>query len=106
MARETFQTLSEPMYYILLALITEQCGVDIMSRVEKISRGRITVGPGTVYALLDKFLTSGLIRETRVDGRRRSYVITDLGKEFLRKEQDRLHQMLHDGETRSEGELK
>lgn len=94
------------MYYILLALITEQCGVDIMSRVEKISRGRITVGPGTVYALLDKFLTSGLIRETRVDGRRRSYVITDLGKEFLRKEQDRLHQMLHDGETRSEGELK
>lgn len=106
MARETFQTLSEPMYYILLALMTEQCGVDIMSRVEEISQRRITVGPGTVYALLDKFLANGMIRETKVDGRKRSYVITDLGKEFLRREFDRLKQMLGDGTIWSEGELR
>lgn len=106
MARETFQTLSEPMYYILLALMTEQCGVDIMSRVEEISQRRITVGPGTVYALLDKFLANGMIRETKVDGRKRSYVITNLGKEFLRREFDRLKQMLGDGTIWSEGELR
>ena len=106
MARETFQTLSEPMYYILLALMTEQCGVDIMSRVEEISQRRITVGPGTVYALLDKFLANGMIRETKVDGRKRSYVITNLGKEFLRREFDRLKQMLSDGTIWSEGELR
>ncbi len=94
------------MYYILLALMTEQCGVDIMSRVEEISQGRITVGPGTVYALLDKFLANGVIRETKVDGRKRSYVITDIGKEFLRREFDRLKQMLGDGKVWSEGELR
>jgi DNA-binding PadR family transcriptional regulator len=94
------------MYYILLALMTEQCGVDIMSRVEEISQRRITVGPGTVYALLDKFLANGMIRETKVDGRKRSYVITDLGKEFLRREFDRLKQMLGDGTIWSEGELR
>ena len=37
MAREQFQTLTEPMYYILLALTRECCGVDIMERVRQIS---------------------------------------------------------------------
>ena len=49
MARKQFQTLSEPMYYILLALTSECCGVDIMKKVEEISKGRISVGPGTLY---------------------------------------------------------
>ena len=42
MARKQFQTLSEPMYYILLALTSECCGVDIMKKVEEISKGRIS----------------------------------------------------------------
>lgn len=97
LARETFQTLSEPMYYILLALLEERCGVDIMKKVEEISRGRIQVGPGTSYALLDKFLKGGLIRETKVEGRKRSYIITDYGRELLEKEYKRLQQMLEEG---------
>ena len=34
MARKQFQTLSEPMYYVLLSLTEECCGVDIMKKVE------------------------------------------------------------------------
>ena len=52
MAREQFQTLTEPMYYILLSLMEECCGVDIMEKVETISAGRVKVGPGTLYAML------------------------------------------------------
>ena len=63
MAREQFQTLTEPMYYILLALLREVCGVDIMARVEEISGGRVKVGPGTLYAMLQKFEENGLITE-------------------------------------------
>ena len=70
MARKQFQTLSEPMYYILLALTSECCGVDIMKKVEEISKGRISVGPGTLYTLLGKFERSDLIRETEVQGRK------------------------------------
>ena len=55
MAREQFQTLTEPMYYILLSLMEECCGVDIMEKVKTISRGRVLVGPGTLYAMLAKF---------------------------------------------------
>ena len=76
MARKQFQTLSEPMYYILLALTSECCGVDIMKKVKEISKGRISVGPGALYILLGKFESSDLIREIEVQGRKRSYIIT------------------------------
>lgn len=98
MAREQFQTLTEPMYYILLALTEECCGVDIMEKVKTISRGRVLVGPGTLYAMLAKFEENGVIRLTASEGRRKSYVITDIGREMLRKEYERLKVMVEDGE--------
>ena len=97
MAREQFQTLTEPMYYILLALTEECCGVDIMEKVKTISHGRVLVGPGTLYAMLAKFEENGVIRLTASEGRRKSYVITDVGHEMLQKEYERLKVMVEDG---------
>ena len=99
MAREQFQTLTEPMYYILLALTEECCGVDVMEKVKKISRERVLVGPGTLYAMLAKFEENGVIRMTASEGRRKSYLITDLGREMLRKEYERLVVMVEDGQA-------
>lgn len=98
MAREQFQTLTEPMYYIFLALMEECCGVDIMEKVEIISAGRVKVGPGTLYAMLSKFEENYIIVKTAEIGRRKSYVITDLGKEMVEKEYKRLRIMAEDGE--------
>ena len=97
MAREQLQTLTEPMYYILLALTEECCGVDIMEKVRRISHGRVTVGPGTLYAMLAKFEEKGIIRLTQSEGRRKSYIITDTGREELKKEYQRLKTMVLDG---------
>ena len=60
MAREKFQTLTEQMFYILLCLRREQCGADIMERVPAMTGGRVSVGPGTLYNLLEQFLQAGL----------------------------------------------
>ena len=98
MAREQFQTLTEPMYYILLTLTEECCGVDIMEKVKVISRGRVLVGPGTLYAMLAKFEENGVIRMTTSEGRRKSYIITEIGREMLQKEYDRLKIMVEDGQ--------
>ena len=98
MAREQFQTLTEPMYYILLSLMEECCGVDIMEKVKTISKGRVLVGPGTLYAMLAKFEENGVIEMTSSEGRRKSYIITELGKEMLQKEYDRLMIMVEDGQ--------
>ena len=98
MAREQFQTLTEPMYYILLTLTEECCGVDIMEKVKEISHGRVLVGPGTLYAMLAKFEENGVIQMISSEGRRKSYIITEIGREMLQKEYDRLMIMVEDGQ--------
>ena len=98
MPREQFQNLTEPMYYILIALMEERCGVDIMEAVDDISRGRVKIGPGTLYALLGRFEKEEMIRETEVIGRKRSYIITEKGLELLKDEYNRLIRLTKDGE--------
>ena len=55
MARAKFQTLTEQMFYILLCLRQECCGMDIMEKVRVMTEGRVNIGPGTLYNLLDQF---------------------------------------------------
>ena len=98
MPRRQLQTLSEPMYYILLVLKEEQNGVDIMRRVLEISKGRVTVGAGTLYTLLGKFENEGLINSTKREGRKCWYIITNKGREILQTEYNRLNTMIDDGE--------
>lgn len=83
MAREKFHTLTEQMFYVLLCLDEECCGTDILDRVPSMTGGRVTVGSGTLYNLLEQFSEAGMIRETKVEGRRRSYLLTDAGRERL-----------------------
>lgn len=96
MPRTRFQTLTEQMFYILLCLTQERCGMDIMDCVPDMSGGRVNVGPGTLYNLLEQFVSSGMIRETSSIGRKRSYIITDLGREALQKEYERLQKQAKD----------
>ena len=96
MPREKFQTLTEQMFYILLCLREECCGMDIMEQVQKLTGGRVTVGPGTLYHLLDQFCENGMIEETRVEGRRRSYLLTKRGWQALEEERARLEHQLRD----------
>lgn len=96
MAREKFQTLTEPMFYILLCLREECCGTDVMAQVAALTHDRVTMGPGTLYNLLDSFQQAGMIRETCVAGRKRSYLITDKGRETLAAEYRRLLELTKD----------
>ena len=90
MPREKFQTLTEQMYYVLLCLKEECWGMSIMDQVPAMTGGRVRVGSGTLYNLLEQFLAAGMIRETRAEGRRRSYILTDKGRETLAAEYRRL----------------
>lgn len=69
-----------------------------MNSVQEISKGRINVGPGTLYTLLSKFEKEKIIIETSVEGRKRSYIISNYGKEILQEEYKRLNTLVRDGE--------
>lgn len=90
MPRAKYQTLTEQMFYILICLRKEACGVDIMKLVEEITGGRVLIGPGTLYSLLDNFLKENMITETKTKNRKKCYIITPLGEEMLHKEYLRL----------------
>ena len=90
MPREKFQTLTEQMFYILLALRTECCGTDIMARVADMTVGAVRIGPGTLYNLLEQFQEEDMIRLTKTEGRRRSYILTSRGKAALAQEYRRI----------------
>lgn len=94
--RAKFHTLTEQMFYILLCLKEECCGMDILDKVPAMTQGRVNVGSGTLYNLLEQFLEEGYILETKVEGRRRSYIITPQGKEILDREIERLKAQLMD----------
>lgn len=106
MARAKFHTLTEQMFYVLLCLRDERCGIDILDLVPELTGGRVSVGSGTLYNLLEQFLDAGFIRETRVEGRRRSYILTGRGLETLKNEYERIRAQAADyRRVFGEGEL-
>ena len=105
MPREKFKTLTEQMFYVLLCLQRECYGMDILDKVPQMTEGRVHVGSGTLYNLLEQFLEEGYIRETKVEGRRRSYIITEKGNEFLKREYLRISSQAKDYERFIKEEL-
>ena len=95
--------LTESMFYMLMAFLkSEMCGIDVADFVERRTKGRIKMGPGTIYTLLAKFESEKLIEETAVDGRKRTYKLTDKGRATYLEELERLRMCVRDGEEELE----
>ena len=103
MARELLKVLTESMFYVLLSLLRqERCGTELVQLVEDRAAGRVPLGPGTLYTILAKFQEEGLIRETAVESRKRTYAITDRGRALFRQELSRLKLCVADGDREEE----
>ena len=91
--------LTEPMFYVLMAFLHgEMCGIDVAAFVEKKTRGRVKLGPGTLYTLLSKFQDETLCEEMGGEGGRRTYRLTAKGREAYAEELERLRACLRDAE--------
>lgn len=104
MPKKAMDTLTESMFYCLMALYTgPKCGIDIVAFVEGHTRGRILMGPATLYTILGKFEKEKYIQEIKVEGRKRTYQITSSGCSAYREELTRLKQCVLDAETAEGG---
>ena len=99
MARDQFQTLTEPMYFTLLALGEVRNGAEITAWVEDITKGRIRLAPGTLYALLAQFLENNLIKRVETDKKGKHYILTEEGRELLDEEVKRLRLLIANYES-------
>ena len=94
--------------HILLALADgEKHGYAIMSEVEVVTEGSVTMGPGTLYGTVKRMLNAGLVEETDErpdpeldDERRRYYRLTGLGERVLDAEVARMEQLAREATAR------
>ena len=80
--------LTEAVFYILLSLDTPLHGYGIMQNVEHLSGGRATLTErGWIVSLGDES-----------EGRKKEYQITPAGREAVRAELRRLHELTQNGD--------
>lgn len=97
-ARDPLQNLTEPMFYLLLSLTNERNGVEITNYISELTNGRVELGPGTLYALLARFVDEEVIYISSEKGRSKYYSLTMEGKKLLREEIDRMNLLISDYE--------
>lgn len=100
MPKKAMESLTESMFYVLMALMRRpMCGIEAVCFVSDKTAGRISIGPATLYTVLAKFESEGYIEETEVEGRKRTYRITEKGRGAYRAELRRLETMAEDART-------
>ncbi|MCC3289841.1 MULTISPECIES: PadR family transcriptional regulator [unclassified Arthrobacter] len=87
--------MREPTFLILTALARgRHHGYSLLTETKKLSGGRVSLKPGSLYTTLDRLQEEGLVQdagEEVVAGRlRRYYALTDNGADALKREADRM----------------
>ena len=91
--------LSEATFYILLSLVEPLHGYGIMQKVESISEGTVTIGPGTLYGAFTALEKDGLIKMVKEEERRKSYLLTERGRQVLAEQIRRMEIMNKIGQS-------
>jgi len=97
--------MTETAFYILLSLTIPRHGYGIIKHVEELTMGRLVLGSGTIYGTLTKMQRDEIITVYADEKRKTIYEITDVGKELMRQEVNRLKE-LHASALMYEGEFK
>jgi DNA-binding PadR family transcriptional regulator len=90
----TTRAVTEPAFFILTALVdTPRHGYGIVGEVAELSEGRVRLKVGTLYGVLERLVSDGLVeldREEVQQGRlRRYYRLTESGRRCLAAEAER-----------------
>jgi len=100
MPKKALENLTETMFYVLMAFCRGPlCGIDAADYIERRTDGRVRIGPATLYTILGKFEKEKYIREIEVMGRKRTYEITDKGREAFAAELERLQLCVRDAQA-------
>lgn len=92
--------LTEGVFYILLALAKPNHGYGIIQDVELMTAGRLVLGAGTLYGAINTMLDKGWIKlysEDVASRKKKEYIITNIGKEIVKFETDRLEELIRNG---------
>lgn len=90
--------LTEAVFYILLSMYSPMHGYAVMQNIERLSKGRVVLGAGTLYGAINTLLEKQWIIRTSKDSRKKEYIITDMGKSVIKNEIKRLEELIQNGQ--------
>ena len=71
----------------MAALIKPRHGYAIMNLIDETTKGAITIGPASMYTIIKKLLNQEWIYlHDKADSRRKTYQLTDKGREVLEED--------------------
>ena len=91
--KKVYVPMTETAFYILFCLQKPNHGYGIVQLVEKFTDGEIRLAPGTMYGSLSKMEKDGVIRFVVEEDKRKLYEITELGREILNIELNRINRL-------------
>lgn len=91
--RRVYVPMTETGFYILFCLQQERHGYSITQKVKDLTEGQLSISPGTMYGTLAKMEKDGLIAFVREEEKRKLYSITELGKQILELEIQRIERL-------------
>ena len=91
--RRVYVPMTETGFYILFCLQKERHGYSITQKVKDLTEGQLSISPGTMYGTLAKMEKDGLIAFVREEEKRKLYSITELGKQILELEIQRIKRL-------------
>ena len=103
MPKQSMELLTETMFYVLMAFRHgRMCGTDAAEWIDRRTKGRVRLGPATLYMILAKFEKEKYIQQTDVERRKRTYAITEQGIRAYEAELERLRRCIADAEAPQE----
>lgn len=99
--KRIYAPMTESAFYILYCLQSPQHGYGINQQVKQMTAGAVTISAGTMYSTLSKMEKDGLIKFICEEEKRKLYQITELGKEVLTLEMNRIERLYRN----SKGEI-
>lgn len=99
MPKKSMENLTESMLYVLMAFhCRPMCGIEVAAFLDTLTKGRVQMGPATLYTILGKFEKEHYLQEIHVEGRKRTYRITERGELAYAQELERLRTCLADAQ--------
>ncbi|MCQ9281447.1 PadR family transcriptional regulator [Priestia megaterium] len=91
--------LTDTSYYILVSLIEAKHGYLIMKTIEDMTNQQFSIGPASMYTTIKKLLAAELIMPCgESKDKKKTYVATEKGIQFLKKEIQRRKEMIKHAE--------
>ncbi len=92
---KTTEQLTDSMFYIMAALTKPRHGYAIMNLLDETTNGAITIGPASMYTIIKKLLKQEWIYlHDGSDSRRKTYLLTQKGREVLEEDVKLRKQMI------------